>query len=244
MSVSSTHHFTEDTPIDAIVQTLASDRLADTDPATYDAYIHPPHPARYSLSDFGFARSYIDEALEGIVNLHPSSSQLAARSSKAIVIYSDYDADGVTGGAIMWETLHRLGFRVHPYIGDRVTEGYGMSNKGIDAIKEKYDPALIITVDHGISAREQVTYAKNLGIEVIVTDHHHRSEEKVPIDARAIFHIPTLSGSSTAYYVAKEIAHKASSYKLHENLSSISFSSYTIKINLIEIIRIIYEFTF
>jgi single-stranded-DNA-specific exonuclease len=104
--------------------------------------------------------------------------------------------------------MHTLGFNVHPYIGDRIEEGYGLSSIGIDKIKEKYDPALIITVDHGISGKDQVTYAKSIGIDVIVTDHHHRSEERVPTDAKAIFHIPALSGSGVAYYVAKEITEK------------------------------------
>ena len=210
------HHFDETRTTDEVVKVLLQDRvssdstrgnIADCKLQIAD-FLHPPHPTSLSLADFGFAPSYVDDALGYIFSLHPLSSQLSALSSGAIVIYSDYDADGITGGAILWETLHKLGFTVHPYIGDRVTEGYGFSKVGIDIVHEKYHPALIISVDHGISAREQVAYAKSLGIEVIVTDHHHRSEEKVPTDARAIFHIPSLSGSSTAYYVAKEINDK------------------------------------
>ena len=210
------HHFDETKTVDEVVKALLQDRvssdstrgnIADCKLQIAD-FLHPPHPTSLSLADFGFTPSYVDEALGYIFSLHPLSSQLSAISSGAIVIYSDYDADGITGGAILWETLHKLGFTVHPYIGDRVTEGYGFSKVGIDIVHEKYHPALIISVDHGISAREQVAYAKSLGIEVIVTDHHHRSDEKVPTDARAIFHIPSLSGSSTAYYVAKEICEK------------------------------------
>ncbi len=207
------HHFDETHTIAQVVDSLLNDRIASTLPAcslqlAARDFLSPPSPTTLSLTDFGFTQEYINEALSYILSLHPSSSQLAARSSKSIVIYSDYDADGITGGAILWETLHKLGFTVHPYIGDRVTEGYGFSKIGIDRVYEKYHPSLIISVDHGISAREQVAYAKSLGIEVIVTDHHHRSEEKVPTDAHAIFHISSLSGSSTAYYVAKEINDK------------------------------------
>lgn len=208
------HHFDENnTPCD-VVKALLQDRIDSSSALTVDSrlttddFLHPPSPTRLSLTDFGFAQDYIDKALTYVYSLHPLSSKLSAISSGAIVIYSDYDADGITGGAILWETLHKLGFAVHPYIGDRVTEGYGFSKLGIDRVNEKYHPALIISVDHGISAREQVAYAKSLGIEVIITDHHHRTEEKVPTDARAIFHIPSLSGSSTAYYVAKEICEK------------------------------------
>ncbi len=208
MRVNIKHTVSVDSTPDAILDLILKDCLSsstlDLRPSTLD-FITPPHPTTLSLKDFGFEQSYIDEALEHILSLHPSSSQLAAGGSKAIVIYSDYDADGITGGAILWEAMHSLGFKVHPYIGDRIEEGYGLSSIGIDKIKEKYDPALIITVDHGISGKDQVAYAKSIGIDVIVTDHHHRSEERVPTDAKAIFHIPALSGSGVAYYVAKEI---------------------------------------
>lgn len=133
---------------------------------------------------------------------HPEN----AHPDKPIVVYTDYDADGITGGAILWETLHALGFKAFPYTPSRITEGYGFSTQGLDAVKEKYDPALIISVDHGITADSMVQYAlEKLGIPIIVTDHHHRQEEKVPKLAKAIFHIPALSGSGVAYYVGKEI---------------------------------------
>ncbi len=218
MRVNIKHTVSADSTPDAILDLILTDRVSNDHsqlaarsfPDLSRDYITPPHPTTLSLKDFGFEQSYIDAALEHILSLHPNSSQLAAGGSKAIVIYSDYDADGITGGAILWEALHTLGFKVHPYIGDRIEEGYGLSSIGIDKIKEKYDPALIITVDHGISGKDQVAYAKSIGIDVIVTDHHHRSEERVPTDAKAIFHIPALSGSGVAYYVAKEITNKCS----------------------------------
>ena len=162
-------------------------------------YFSPKHPTSLSLSDFGFEKQYIDNAMNLVWSFF--------ESDKPIVIYSDYDADGITGGAVLWETLHTLGFKAFPYIGNRIEEGYGFSKTGLDNVKKKYDPAIIISVDHGIAAKEMVRYAKyELGIPVIVTDHHHRQEDKVPTDAEAIFHIPELSGSGAAYYVAKQIA--------------------------------------
>ena len=53
-----------------------------------------------------------------------------------IVVYTDYDADGITGGAILWETLHLLGFKVMPYVPHRKLEGYGFSKIGIDNVKK------------------------------------------------------------------------------------------------------------
>ena len=168
-------------------------------------YLSPPHPTSLSLIDFGFEKDYIDQAMDLIWRCHPDHPD-NKNPHKPIVVYTDYDADGITGGAILWETLHTLGFKAFPYTPNRITEGYGFSTQGLDMVKEKYDPALIISVDHGIVADTQVTYAlEKLNVPIIVTDHHHRQEEKIPKHAKAIFHIPALSGSGTAYYVAKEI---------------------------------------
>lgn len=168
-------------------------------------FLSPPHPTTLSLINFGFEQSYIDNAMDVVWRCHPDHPENAT-PDKPIVVYTDYDADGITGGAVLWETLHELGFSVFPYTPNRITEGYGFSTMGLDLVKQKYNPALIISVDHGIVADTQVTYAaEKLSIPVIVTDHHHRSEERVPKQAKAIFHIPALSGSGTAYYVAKEI---------------------------------------
>jgi len=180
---------------DDVINVILKNRNIDS---TSD-YFSPKHPTSLSLSDFGFEKQYIDNAMNLVWSFF--------ESDKPIVVYSDYDADGITGGAVLWETLHTLGFKAFPYIGNRIEEGYGFSKTGLDNVKKKYDPVLIISVDHGIAAKEMVRYAKyELGIPVIVTDHHHRQEDKVPTDAEAIFHIPALSGSGAAYYVAKQIA--------------------------------------
>jgi single-stranded-DNA-specific exonuclease len=91
-----------------------------------------------------------------------------------------------------------------PYVPHRKLEGYGLSVKGIDNVKKQFNPALIISVDHGITAKEKISYAKSLGISVIVTDHHLKPEN-LPTDAVAIFHIPELSGAGVAYFFAKQI---------------------------------------
>ncbi len=91
-----------------------------------------------------------------------------------------------------------------PYVPHRQHEGYGFSKKGLDNVKQQFNPVLIISVDHGITAKDKITYAKKIGINVIVTDHHLKPE-KLPTEAKAIFHIPELSGAGVAYYFAKEI---------------------------------------
>lgn len=130
----------------------------------------------------------------------------AIRAKESIVVYADYDADGICAGAIMWETLWKLGARVMPYIPHRVSEGYGLSEKGIDAVKEQFDPTLIITVDHGITAWDKVEYAKSLGIDVIVTDHHVKPK-KLP--NCLIVHTTVTSGSGVSWLVAKALSEEA-----------------------------------
>lgn len=175
-----------------IVQLLLKSRDIDD----IDSFLNPPDPLKYSLTDFGFTKKQIDHAMKIMKKVFDEG--------KTVVVYTDYDADGITGGSILWETLHLLGFKAMPYVPHRKTEGYGFSKIGIDRVKKEFDPGLIISVDHGITGVEQVSYAKSLGIPVIITDHHHK-QEKIPEDAEAIFHIPVLSGSGAAYYFAKEV---------------------------------------
>ena len=159
-------------------------------------FLKPSSPLKFSLKDFGYKKKQIDDVMSLLKKIK--------ESGRTIVVYTDYDADGITGGAILWETLHFLGFKAMPYVPHRQKEGYGFSIIGIDNVKKKYDPALIISVDHGITAVKQIVYAKKIGIPVIITDHHQMLE-KIPKAAASIFHIPKLSGSGVAYFFAKEI---------------------------------------
>ena len=96
-----------------------------------------------------------------------------------IAIYGDYDADGITGTAIGLNILRGLGADTAYYINDRFTEGFGINPEGVKALhKEKV--GLIITVDNGIAGIEGVNKAKELGIEVIITDHHEPNSEILP----------------------------------------------------------------
>ncbi len=158
-----------------------------------DAFLNPRSPETLNLSDFGYKKE-ISRTLSLLKDIR--------QKEKMVVVYTDYDADGITGGSILWETLHLLGFKVMPYVPHRQLEGYGFSVKGIDAVKKQFDPGLIISVDHGITAREKISYAKSLGIPIIVTDHHLKPD-LLPDDAEAIFHIPQLSGSGVSYFFSK-----------------------------------------
>lgn len=95
----------------------------------------------------------------------------AINNFESICVYGDYDADGVTSTAVLYSYLDSVGANVMYYIPAREAEGYGLNNSAIDTLHEK-GVKLIITVDNGISAYEQVEYANSLGIDTVITDHH------------------------------------------------------------------------
>jgi len=160
-----------------------------------DEFLNPHSPLNLTLEDFGPYKKPFEKVLKILKEVKVKNQM--------IVVYTDYDADGITGGAVLWETLHLLGFKVRPYVPDRKKEGYGYSNLGIDNCIEQFNPGLIITVDHGITKIKEVEYAKSKKIRTIITDHHLKGDASPK--AEAIFHIPALSGSGVAYFFAKEI---------------------------------------
>lgn len=96
----------------------------------------------------------------------------ARLSGETVCVYGDYDADGVTATAIMVYALEKFGIeRVIKYLPDRMTDGYGMNQDAVRKIAEM-GAALIVTVDCGISCADEIKYAKSLGIDTVVTDHH------------------------------------------------------------------------
>lgn len=98
----------------------------------------------------------------------------AINERKKIVVYGDYDADGVTSTTILYKAIKQCKAQVSYHIPDRESEGYGMSTSRIKILKEQ-GTEVIISCDNGISAMEQVKLAKELGITVIITDHHELS---------------------------------------------------------------------
>ncbi|KGM97206.1 recombinase RecJ [Clostridium novyi A str. 4552] len=95
----------------------------------------------------------------------------AIDEGKKIVIYGDYDADGVTSTSILYKGLVEMDANVEYYIPDREAEGYGMSSNRLKILKDE-GAEVILTCDNGISAVEEVKFAKELGMKVVVTDHH------------------------------------------------------------------------
>ncbi len=129
----------------------------------------------------------------------------AIKNKEEIIVFGDYDVDGICGTAILWETLNELGAKVIPYIPHRIDEGYGLSKIGIDNLLLKNpEIKLIITVDNGIVAGKAVEYANKKGIDIVITDHHV-SPKNLP-KAYAIVHTTKLCGTGVAYLLAQEIS--------------------------------------
>ena len=96
----------------------------------------------------------------------------AIKNNEFISIFTDYDADGIPGGVILYDALRKAGYKnFEVYIPHRHNEGFGLSMQAIDGFKER-GTKLLITIDCGIADVDEVTYAQSLGIDVIVTDHH------------------------------------------------------------------------
>lgn len=99
----------------------------------------------------------------------------AIRGGENVVVFGDYDADGITSTALMFRVLRHAGANVSFYVPHRVDEGYGINAAALEMLARR-GAQLIITVDNGISAVEQVARARELGVDVIVTDHHQAGD--------------------------------------------------------------------
>lgn len=95
----------------------------------------------------------------------------ALKAKETVGIFGDYDVDGVTSTTLLWDVLEMLGGEVVATVPDRLVEGYGLSRAGVDRLVDG-GAKLIVTVDCGVTAREEVAYAKEKGVDVIVIDHH------------------------------------------------------------------------
>ncbi len=116
----------------------------------------------------------------------------AVRKGQSIVIYGDYDVDGVTASAILWHVLRLAGGRVEVFTPHRIDDGYGLNSSAVAELAACHD--LIVTVDCGVTALEPALVAKQAGVDLIITDHHELSADQRLPDATCIVH-PRLPGS-------------------------------------------------
>ena len=150
----------------------------------------------YQLAD-------IDRAVTRIADALVAGEQIA--------IYGDYDVDGITGAALLVHFLSSLGGRVHCYIPHRIREGYGLNNEALQTLRGQ-GVSLVITVDCGSTDHGPIQRARELGMDIIVTDHHKLPD--IPPDAHSILNpkrnedngeLADLAGVGVAFYLATGI---------------------------------------
>src|SRR3989344_2271600 len=162
-----------------------------------EEFLNPIHPRDLTLEELKVDKTQVEKTIRRI--------KAAIVNKEKIIVYGDYDADGVSGTAILWEALWGLKADVLPYIPERFSEGYGLNAESVKNLKSKYkNLKLIITVDNGIVARDAVKKAKDIGINVIITDHHEKGE-KYPEDAFAVIHTKEIGGAGIACILSREI---------------------------------------
>jgi single-stranded-DNA-specific exonuclease len=161
-----------------------------------DVFFHPPHPQDIALEDVNISVDQVQLAVRRVAQ--------ALKDQEEVVVFGDYDADGVSSTTIMWETLHHLGCKVKPFIPHREKHGYGMTDRSLNDLLATSQPKLLITVDNGIVAHPAVERLNQAGIDVIITDHH-QPEDTLPA-ALAIVHTTQLCGATVAWMFAREVA--------------------------------------
>lgn len=162
-----------------------------------EEFLNPKKPEDLTAKDVGLDSKQLKKAVERI--------QKAIKKKEKIIVYGDFDADGVCGTAILWETLHQLGAEAMPFIPKR-EEGYGLRVEKIEEMA-KEGIKLIVTVDQGVTASLPVERANKLGLDVIITDHHVLGEKKPK--ALAIVHTTQLAGCGVAWFLAKHLQVKS-----------------------------------
>ncbi|MDO8341097.1 MAG: single-stranded-DNA-specific exonuclease RecJ [Candidatus Woesebacteria bacterium] len=174
-------------------------------------FLKPRNPLDISLEEFGINKNKLKEVVKRLKE--------AKKKNERIVIFGDYDCDGICATAILWENLYSLGFDCLPYIPNRFSEGYGIKVESINKLKEKYEEdkksspiKLIITVDNGIVAYDAISKAKDLGIDVIVCDHHTLGDKK--LTTKFILHSTKICGSALAYVLSSQFSKKIKGLEL------------------------------
>ena len=164
------------------------------------AYLYPTFDELHSP----FKLADMDKAVERI---HKAISR-----GEKICVYGDYDTDGTTATALLLNTFRHMDVAADYYIPNRFGEGYGLSEDTVRKIHQENDAKLLITVDCGITSVQEVALANQLGMDVIVTDHHQPETEQPP--AHALIS-PKIPGNEYPY---TELAGVGLAFKLAQGL--------------------------
>ncbi len=204
------------TSIKDVINILLRNRGIKTE-KEIEEFLNPTKPEDIKLKELSINEKMVVKAIKRI--------EEAIKKKEKIIIYGDYDADGVCATAILWETLFKLTKNVSPYIPDRFSEGYGINAKSVETLKDQNpDLKLIITVDNGIVANEAINVCNKLGVDVIITDHHQLGKD-LP-SAYSIVHTDKISGSGISWFFSREIIkHFSSHYSQLTTYSSLELAA-------------------
>src|SRR3989344_3701016 len=163
-----------------------------------EEFFTPPKPSDLIAQ----SAKYFSDLDQDQLNRAVSRIKTAIQKGEKIIVWGDYDVDGICATAVLWQTLYGLGAKALPHIPDRFEEGYGL---GAAAIKKLVGEGcrLIITVDSGITAGAEANLIKELGADLIITDHHLKPR-KLP-KAYAIVHTTALCGTGIAWLLASQL---------------------------------------
>jgi single-stranded-DNA-specific exonuclease len=142
--------------------------------------------------------------------------RFALDEGQPIAIYGDYDVDGVTATALLVQVLRALGGNVREYIPNRFDEGYGLNPEALDNLKEQ-GVKLVVTVDCGIRSPDEAAHARTIGLDLIISDHHHPAQGELP-PAFAVIN-PKQPGDA---YPDKDLAGVGVAYKIAQALMEAS----------------------
>ena len=148
--------------INELLATVLANRGITTENA--DVFLNPTRKDFYNP----FEMPDMEKAIKRIIQ--------AKEKNEKVIIYGDYDVDGITSITVLKSFLAEIGIETSQYIPNRINEGYGLNKNAIEKISEEKF-TLMITVDCGITSIQEIEYAKDLGIETIITDHHEPGQD-------------------------------------------------------------------
>ena len=208
------------------------------DAKTVEAYFAPTLDMLHDpllMSDMGVAADRLAQAMH---------------NKEKVMVHGDYDTDGITACAMIVSVLRNLGVEVEYYIPHRIEEGYGLSMSGI-AYAAKQGCTLLITVDCGITAREEISHARACGMDVIVTDHHEPTAE-LPRDCMIInpkrpgdpYPFKELAGVGVAFKLVQALLDKiqVSRERAYEYLDLVALGTVVDVVPLVDENRILVKF--
>ncbi len=208
-----------------------------------EEFLNPKSPIKIEAKEIGLKNEVLKKTIGRIKS--------AKKKKEFVIVYGDYDADGITATAILWESLHDIGIDTLPFIPDRFEDGYGIRPETVEKLKNKFpNLSLIITVDNGIVAYDGIKKAKEYGIDVIVIDHHQKGTKR--LSTEYLLHTTSICGSALAWFFSRELTNdlkienclpaQTGKLKINERLSLAAIGTVADQIPLIGVNRSLVKF--